>query len=130
IASKQFGAGKGLSELGTGVTSLAAAPLTGLGSGISSFSGGLTDFGESIGGLGRGFSTFFQSFQNIKLPTVGPQGSLSGQNYPVNPIYQNGSDLVPDGGGNNEQLLAGGGGNVSSSITSQAYAAQLRSVRR
>ena len=123
IISSRFKAGVGLGELGTGIQTLVAAPLTGTGTGLSSFAGGLRDLAESLGDIGRGFSTLFESIP--KLPTI-PGDGLPGPNQgqlPSPPPPSNGgfggdgagirtAILIPDGGGNPSQLLPGGGGNV------------------
>ncbi len=123
ILSERFGGGRGLSELGTGIQTLVAAPLTGTGTGLSSLAGGIRDISGTFGDLGRGISALLGSFQ---LPqAVGPGGSGSGMlpspggngGLPVLPPLNGGgggarAGLLPDAGGSGATLLPGGGGNV------------------
>ncbi len=68
IVSSRFKAGTGLGELGAGITSLVAAPLTGTGTGLSSLAGGIRDISETFGDLGRGLGTLFEN-----IPALPPQ---------------------------------------------------------
>lgn len=122
IVSSRFQAGTGLSELGTGIQTLVAAPLTGTGTGLSIFSGGLRDLAMSLGDIGRGFGTLFSNIPPIQgwgdpLPYGGgltpPSGGGASAGL-VPDIFYVGQTrpLIPDGGDNKTQLLAGGGGNV------------------
>ena len=108
IVSSRFKAGVGLGELGTGIQTLVAAPLTGTGTGLSSFAGGLRDLSESLGDLGRGFGALFENIP--KLPPTTP-GDGNGQQLERLPIIRP-AVLVTQGGGDSSQLLPGGGGNV------------------
>lgn len=65
IVSSRFKAGTGLQELGTGITSLVAAPLTGTGTGLSSLAGGIRDVSETFGDLGRGLGTLFENIPSL-----------------------------------------------------------------
>lgn len=107
IVSSRFKAGVGLGELGTGISTLVAAPLVGTGTGLSVFSGGLRDLAETLGDLGRGFSTLFESIP--KIPGFGGGGGGT-RNGPV--LWPAIQPLIPDSGGNVTTLLSGGGGNV------------------
>ena len=121
ILSERFGGGRGLQELGTGVQTLIAAPLTGTGTGLTSFAGGLRALAESFGDIGRGISALLGGFPEWARPGyVGPGGSGSGQlPQPGASLPGNGNGLPPliamstDGGGSSSTLLAGGGGNVT-----------------
>ena len=108
IVSSRFQAGTGLSELGNGIQTLVAAPLTGTGTGLSIFSGGLRDLAMSLGDIGRGFGTLFSNIP----PIQGWGDPLPYGGGLVPPSGGGGGALKPDGGGNSTQLLAGGGGNV------------------
>ena len=112
IVSSRFKAGVGLGELGMGIQTLVAAPLTGTGSGLSAFSGGLRDLAETLGDLGRGFGALFENIP--KLPPSTP-GNGNGQQLESLPIFAAIQPLVPDSGGSSNTLLAGGGGNVTPS---------------
>lgn len=109
IVSSRFEAGKGLGELGAGIQTLVAAPLTGTGTGLSTFAGGLRDVFETFGDLGRGLGALFENIP--KLPQQ-PPGNGNGQQLERAPIYTV-SRLVQDSGGSSSSLLSGGGGNVS-----------------
>lgn len=86
--STKTGAGEGLGTLGAGVTSLIAAPGTGVGLGLQETAKGIFDIGEAIGGIGAGFGKWFEW---------------------INPFD---NDLVPPAGGSPSEMLVGGGGNV------------------
>lgn len=122
IISSRFGAGIGLSELGTGIQSIVAAPLLGTGTGLLSFATGLRAVFETFGDLGRGLSTLFGA-----IP-AGPPGAGGGA-FPSPPGFPgwppqeapepgwNGGGggiraLNLSSGGDYSQLLPGGGGNV------------------
>lgn len=125
LISERFGGGRGLQELGTGIQTLIAAPLTGTGTGLASFAGGIKALAESFGDIGRGISALLGGIPQWALPGyVGPGGSGSGQ-LPQNgaSLPGNGNGLPPiiamlappittDSGGSQTTLLAGGGGNV------------------
>lgn len=107
IVSERFGAGVGLGELGTGIRTLAAAPLGGIGSGLGEFSGGLRSFAEALGDIGRGFGTLFENlpeFGSGGFPPQQPPASVNGNG--------NGNGLTQVGGGDDTADLAGGGGHV------------------
>ena len=70
IVSSRFKAGTGLGELGSGIQTLVAAPLTGTGQGLSTFAGGLRDVFETFGDLGRGLGSLFEN--RPKLPGASP----------------------------------------------------------
>lgn len=119
IVSSRFKAGVGLGELGTGISTLVAAPLVGTGTGLSVFSGGLRDLAETLGDLGRGFSALFESIP--KIPGFGPGegegggggGARIGNGSSIVPkIWFATQPLIPDSGGNARTLLTGGGGSV------------------
>jgi hypothetical protein len=106
IVSEKFGAGVGLQELGTGIRTLAAAPLGGVGSGLGEFSGGLRSFAEALGDIGRGFGELFKSVPGgPALPS--PNGD---EHYSVTPGGNGG--LIQVSGGDKTSDLAGGGGSV------------------
>ena len=127
IVSSRFKAGVGLGELGTGIQTLVAAPLTGTGTGLSAFSGGLRDLAETLGDLGRGFGTLFENIPKLPQLPAGPPGSGGGAfpspgtgngNGIVPPGFPGGGGggvrtLIPDSGGSQNTLLAGGGGAVT-----------------
>jgi len=112
IVSSRFKAGVGLGELGTGIQTLVAAPLTGTGTGLSAFAGGLRDVFETFGDLGRGLSSLFGAIP--KLPGNGyvPPLNGNGQQLESFPIYAATRPLITDSGGSLASLLTGGGGNV------------------
>jgi hypothetical protein len=116
IVSSRFKAGVGLGELGTGISTLVAAPLVGTGTGLSTFSGGLRDLAETLGDLGRGFSALFESIP--KIPGFGPGEGFGGngggarQNGNGQVWFMTQPDLTTDSGGSGNTLLTGGGGNV------------------
>lgn len=137
ILSSRLGAGTGLGELGTGIQTLVAAPLTGTGTGLLSFATGLRAVFETFGDLGRGLSTLFGA-----IP-AGPPGAGGGAFPWLPPTADNGLppgevppgeppswtppwggggggvwNLVVSGGGSNQTLLPGGGGNVPRTRTS------------
>ena len=126
ILSEQFGGGRGLISLGTGIQTLVAAPLTGTGTGLTSLAGGLRDIFETFGDLGRGISSIFAGVPAWALPGyVGPGGAGSGLLPPpggnglpplLPPLNGGGggarAKLEPDSGGSGATLLPGGGGNV------------------
>ena len=108
IISEKFGAGVGLGELGTGIRTLAAAPLGGVGAGLGEFSLGLRGFGEALGDIGRGFGALFENIPE----GIGPQGGLGGGGGGARTLFPAPQPLIPDSGGSSKTLLAGGGGNV------------------
>lgn len=117
IVSSRFKAGVGLGELGTGIQTLVAAPLTGTGTGLSSFAGGLTDLAVSLGDIGRGFGELFKNIPQLPPPREGPpRHGTSNGNGVVDPpqIWFAARPLIPDSGGSASTLLAGGGGNSPS----------------
>ena len=117
IVSSRFKAGAGLGELGTGIQTLVAAPLTGTGMGLGAFAGGLRDLAEAFGDIGRGIAAIFGAFPksgNGYIPPLNGNGQQQ-EDYPngngTPPPITN-LDLKPDSGGSAKTLLAGGGGNV------------------
>ena len=118
IISERFGGGKGLISLGTGVSTLVAAPLKGTGTGLSSLAGGLKDLAATFGDIGRGLSALFDAipkgpltgipFAPIAAPTPAPAPAPG----PIPFIGGNGPALIPVSGGSGATLLPGGGGNV------------------
>jgi len=106
IISEKFGAGVGLGELGTGIKTLAAAPLGGVGAGLFEFSGGLRAFGEALGDIGRGFGELFKN-----IPKYGWKGFPPQQPPAISP-NGNGNGLITVSGGDPTTYLPGGGGNV------------------
>lgn len=117
IVSSRFKAGVGLGELGTGIQTLVAAPLTGTGTGLSTFAGGLRDLAESLGDLGRGFGALFENIP--QLPTIPGTGLPGPGRRPPDIVLPaprlpsiRPAVLIPDSGGNSSQLLPGGGGNT------------------
>lgn len=117
IVSSRFKAGTGLGELGTGISSLVAAPLVGTGTGLSTFAGGVRDLAETLGDLGRGFGELFKHIPKLPPPSEDPRLPRTD---PWRPSIGNGSSifqisdkaLIPDAGGSDKTLLTGGGGNV------------------
>jgi len=105
IVSSRFKAGVGLGELGTGIQTLIAAPLTGTGTGLSSFAGGVRDLSETLGDLGRGIGELFKNIPSLPSPLLTP---------PLLPgaAPSNGVPLITVSGGDKTSDLAGGGGNV------------------
>lgn len=89
--SSKTQAGEGLSALGSGVTSILAAPGTGFGLGLQETAKGFKDLGDVI-------SSWFDWLPSSPT-TPGPGGFGSGT-------------LTPDSGDAGTQLLPGGGGNV------------------
>lgn len=121
IVSSRFKAGVGLGELGTGISTLVAAPLVGTGTGLSTFSGGVRDLAETLGDLGRGFGELFKHIPKLPppggwLPFIPGITDENGNGAP--PVNGNGiwnvvqPYLIVDSGGNDKTLLTGGGGNV------------------
>jgi len=106
IVSERFGAGVGLGELGTGIRTLAAAPLGGVGAGLGEFGAGLRTFAEALGDVGRGFGELFKNIPQLPSPFLTPP-LLPGAVPPVN-----GNGLITVSGGEPTDLLPGGGGNV------------------
>lgn len=126
IISGKFGAGTGLSQLGTGIQTLVAAPLTGTGTGLSVFAGGLRDVFQTFGDLGRGLGDLFANIPT--LPTI-PGGGLPGPGNPP-PVVAPPSvsrppiwnltfpvSLETKSGGGGSDLLAGGSGSTPGGIT-------------
>lgn len=118
IVSSRFKAGVGLGELGTGIQTLVAAPLTGTGTGLSAFSGGLRDLAETLGDLGRGFGELFENIPKLPPGTPGNGNGQQLEKYipPISergPIWSMTQPLIPDSGGSSNTLLAGGGGAVT-----------------
>ena len=109
IVSERFGAGVGLGELGTGIRTLAAAPLGGIGTGLGEFSGGLRSFAEALGDIGRGFG---ELFKNIPKWGLGPQYGPDEDVASLPNGNGNGGPLIPVSGGDDSSDLTGGGGNV------------------
>lgn len=112
IVSERFGAGVGLGELGTGIRTLAAAPLGGIGTGLGEFSGGLRSFAEALGDIGRGFGELFKN-----IPGYGGGEGFGGGGGGVNGNGAvlpngNGNGLTQVGGGDDTSDMTGGGGNV------------------
>lgn len=109
IVSSRFKAGVGLGELGMGIQTLVAAPLTGTGTGLSSLAGGLKDVFETFGDLGRGLSSLFESIPKLPPPSgqVGP-----GNGQTILPWEKGNGNLITVSGGDETTPLAGGGGNV------------------
>lgn len=123
IVSSRFKAGVGLGELGTGISTLVAAPLTGTGTGLSSFAGGVRDLAQTFGDLGRGLGELFANIPKLPPAREGPprhgttNGNGNGNGGP--PIYQllaPASNLIPDSGGSSNTLLTGGGGAVTQPV--------------
>lgn len=106
IVSERFGAGVGLGELGTGIRTLAAAPLGGIGAGLGEFSYGLRSFGEALGDIGRGFGALFENLPGGNGRYVPPYVP------PPPPGFNGNGELTTVSGGDNSTQLAGGGGNV------------------
>ena len=139
ILSERFGGGRGLGELGTGIQTLIAAPLTGTGAGLTGFAGGLRDLAESFGDIGRGISALLGGIPAWARPGyVGPGGSGSGQlpqpdisnggnGNGLPPIWAASNLLITDSGGSDKTLLTGGGGNVPRSFTWTDPSAFIRS---
>lgn len=111
IVSERFGAGVGLGELGTGIRTLAAAPLGGVGAGLGEFGGGLRTFAEALGDVGRGFGALFENIPRIGPGPPGPFGPNGGEEqYAIVPPRQ--PPLITVSGGDQTSNLAGGGGQV------------------
>jgi len=117
IISEQFGGGRGLQELGTGVQALVAAPLTGTGTGLASLAVGFRALAESFGDIGRGLSKLFEAI---------PRGPLTG--IPFAPVVEGPTPLPPTPGTGLPPLIAmsgdgaaslytGGGANVPTGYT-------------
>lgn len=113
IVSSRFKAGVGLGELGTGIQTLVAAPLTGTGTGLSAFAGGLRDVFETFGDLGRGLSAIFEAIPTFPAGPPGAGGgafpSPNGVVPPAFPGWPPQEDPEPGWGG--------GGGGVRALIT-------------
>lgn len=120
IISSRFGAGTGLSQLGAGVQSLVAAPLTGTGTGLLSFATGLRAVFETFGDLGRGLGALFGAIpqDGYVLPENGDGQQL--ETWPMSGVqaYVGQLTLSPKSGGDYSTLLTGGGGNVPKAPTS------------
>lgn len=115
IVSSRFKAGVGLGELGVGIQTLVAAPLVGTGTGLSAFAGGIRDISETLGDLGRGFATLFESIPKLpELPKWWP--SENGL-----PPPSSGNGLMTVSGGDQTSQLAGGGGNVPLAVWNGPY---------
>ena len=114
IVSERFGAGVGLGELGTGIRTLAAAPLGGLGVGFGEFGTGLRTFAESLGDIGRGFGELFKHIP--QLPAPGPPGP-----GPQIVTPTNGNGLMTVSGGDDTTNWTGGGGNVTPGLPSVGF---------
>jgi len=102
VLSEKYGAGKGLAELGGGVQAIAAAPMTGLGTGLSSLATGVSDIGGAFGDIGRGIADI-----------LAPLTRWGGGAAPGLPGWIGQPPLIPAGGGSGAGLQAGGGGNVN-----------------
>lgn len=135
IISSRFGAGVGLTELGTGIQTLVAAPLMGTGTGLLSFATGLRAVFETFGDLGRGLSTLFGSIPEMPSPFVPGNGLPPGEVPPglppaIPPPWGGGGggvrDLTISSGGDDSSRLPGGGGNVPVSRTSLSMPAPIR----
>lgn len=85
IVSSRFKAGTGLGELGAGITSLVAAPLTGTGTGLSSLAGGIRDVSETFGDLGRGLSELFGAIPKLPPTIPGDENGQQLESLPVLP---------------------------------------------
>ena len=118
IVSSRFKAGVGLGELGTGIQTLVAAPLTGTGAGLSVFAGGLRDVFETFGDLGRGLGALFENIPQLppqqegrRLPRTDPSADdpFSGGIRPPGVPTQG---LITVSGGDTTTNLPGGGGSV------------------
>ena len=117
ILSERFGGGRGLQELGTGIQSLVAAPLTGTGTGLTSLAGGIKSIAETFGDLGRGLSALLGALPSLPPPREGPpsHGSANGNggNGLMPPLISLiAPPLTTDSGGSSKTLLSGGGGSV------------------
>ena len=107
----------GLGELGTGIQTLVAAPLTGTGTGLSSLAGGVRDVAETFGDLGRGLSDLFSAIPKLPgaspaPPGIGPGEGFNGGGGGTRIVWPAVQPLIPDSGGSKNTLLAGGGGAV------------------
>lgn len=117
IVSERFGAGVGLGELGTGIKTLAAAPLGGIGAGLGEFGGGLRTFAEALGDVGRGFGTLFENIPEFGGKGFPPQqpsipGIIFPEPIPWDPSLAAPTPLTQVVGGDRTSNLSGGGGNV------------------
>ena len=124
ILSERFGGGKGLISLGTGIQTLAAAPLTGTGTGLTSFAGGLRDLAESFGDIGRGIGEIFKYLPKLGNGyKPGLPGAWNGNGVPppppvFPPINGGGAGarallpLTQASGDGAASLYTGGGANV------------------
>ena len=120
IVSERFGAGVGLGQLGTGIRTLAAAPLGGVGAGLGEFGGGLRTFAEALGDVGRGFGTLFENIPEFGRKGFPPQqpsrpGILDLVPYPGLPGVPT-QGLITVSGGDRTSLSTGGGGNVPTAL--------------
>lgn len=114
IVSSRFKAGVGLGELGTGISTLVAAPLVGTGTGLSTFAGGIRDLSSTLGDLGRGLGALFANIPKLPPPREGPPRHGTSDTGPepaptpspppkiwsaTRPLITNASnDLAPGGG--------------------------------
>lgn len=121
ILSGKLGAGTGLGELGAGIQTLVAAPLTGTGTGLLSFATGLRAVFETFGDLGRGLSTLFESIPDLGPVLPGPwiPGIVDPSPPPgeVPPGHPGVFPMIVTSGGSNQTLLPGGGGLVPQTRT-------------
>lgn len=121
IVSSKFGAGTGLGELGTGIQTLVAAPLTGTGTGLLSFATGLRAVFETFGDLGRGLSSLFEAIPQMPGPVLPwfPPGIVEPEPEPSGPPIYN---LTVTSGGSATSLLPGGGGLVPMTLALPSFA--------
>ena len=125
IISEKFGAGAGLGELGTGIRTLAGAPLGGVGMGLGEFATGLRSIAEALGDIGRGFGALFGNIPGYTPPGPLPPGGADPPQIilppPVVPppvVVVEPTPVVAwlttDSGGGPSDLLTGGGGSTPS----------------
>lgn len=98
-ASKHTEAGKGLSDIASGLTDVAISPFRATGRGLGELGTGITQFSTSIGGVGKGISEAFSYVTEGLQGLLGlgststrdgarpPQTTAPTTPTPANPIY-------------------------------------------
>lgn len=122
--STRLEAGTGLQQLGTGVQTLIAAPLTGTGTGLSAFGRGITDIIKPFGDIGRGITNFLNSLPAWLIPqglpwVTGISGNGNGNGVPgtIVPPTSGLPPLIAMSGDGAASLYTGGGANVPQGYT-------------